>query len=126
MGSTTILTFRERTLRGVNTMRPPSTFASSGSPVRRPSLRRIGPGRTTWPFVETLVSMVRQSYPNLSPVATSATSDPPPNARLWLIVLLQKQGVVVTRDELKQALWPADTFVNYDANVNTTVNKLRQ
>jgi DNA-binding winged helix-turn-helix (wHTH) protein len=43
-----------------------------------------------------------------------------------LIVLLQKQGEVVTRDELKQALWPADTHVNYDANVNTTVNKLRQ
>jgi DNA-binding winged helix-turn-helix (wHTH) protein len=43
-----------------------------------------------------------------------------------LIALLQKQGEVVTRDELKQALWPADTHVNYDANVNTTVNKLRQ
>ena len=43
-----------------------------------------------------------------------------------LIVLLQKQGEVVSREELKQALWPADTHVNYDANVNTTVNKLRQ
>jgi len=43
-----------------------------------------------------------------------------------LVVLLQKQGEVVTREELKQALWPADTHVNYDANVNTTVNKLRQ
>lgn len=43
-----------------------------------------------------------------------------------LIVLLHKQGEVVTREELKQALWPADTHVNYDANVNTTVNKLRQ
>ena len=42
-----------------------------------------------------------------------------------LLVLLQKQGEVVTRDALKQALWPADTHVNYDANVNTTVNKLR-
>src|ERR1700746_994845 len=43
-----------------------------------------------------------------------------------LIVLLQKQGEGVTRDALQQALWPADTHVNYDANVNTTVNKLRQ
>jgi DNA-binding winged helix-turn-helix (wHTH) protein len=43
-----------------------------------------------------------------------------------LLVLIQKQGEVVTREELKQALWPADTHVNYDANVNTTVNKLRQ
>jgi DNA-binding winged helix-turn-helix (wHTH) protein len=43
-----------------------------------------------------------------------------------LMVLLQKQGEVVTREELKQALWPADIHVNYDASVNTTVNKLRQ
>jgi DNA-binding winged helix-turn-helix (wHTH) protein len=43
-----------------------------------------------------------------------------------LLVLLHKQGEVVTREELKQTLWPADTHVNYDANVNTTVNKLRQ
>src|SRR5258705_849976 len=43
-----------------------------------------------------------------------------------LMVLVHKQGEVVTREELKQALWPADTHVNYDANVNTTVNKLRQ
>ena len=43
-----------------------------------------------------------------------------------LIALIQKQGEVVTREELRQALWPADTHVNYDANVNTTVNKLRQ
>src|ERR1700740_56270 len=43
-----------------------------------------------------------------------------------LIVLLHKQGEVVTREELKQALWPADTHVIYDANGNTTENKLRQ
>jgi len=43
-----------------------------------------------------------------------------------LMVLVHKQGEVVSREELKQALWPADTHVNYDANVNTTVNKLRQ
>src|SRR5438876_11920503 len=41
-----------------------------------------------------------------------------------LIVLLQKQGEVVTRDELKQALWPGDTSVNDDANVKTTGYKL--
>jgi DNA-binding winged helix-turn-helix (wHTH) protein len=43
-----------------------------------------------------------------------------------LIVLLEKPGEVVTREELRQRLWPAETHVNYDANVNTTVNKLRQ
>jgi DNA-binding winged helix-turn-helix (wHTH) protein len=43
-----------------------------------------------------------------------------------LLSLLEKPGEVVTREELRMRLWPADTHVNYDANVNTTVNKLRQ
>lgn len=42
-----------------------------------------------------------------------------------LMALLEKPGEVVTRDEIRQKLWPAETHVNYDANVNTTVNKLR-
>lgn len=42
-----------------------------------------------------------------------------------LLTLLEKPGEVVTREELRIRLWPADTHVNYDANVNTTVNKLR-
>ena len=43
-----------------------------------------------------------------------------------LLALLEKPGEIVTREELRQHLWPDDTHVNYDANVNTTVNKLRQ
>jgi DNA-binding winged helix-turn-helix (wHTH) protein len=43
-----------------------------------------------------------------------------------LLTLLEKPGEVVTREELRLRLWPAETHVNYDANVNTTVNKLRQ
>src|SRR5436189_1102295 len=43
-----------------------------------------------------------------------------------LVALLQKPGEIVTREELRRQLWPSDTHVNYDANVNTTVNKLRQ
>lgn len=43
-----------------------------------------------------------------------------------LLILLERPGEVVTREELRSRLWPADTHVNYDANVNTAVNKLRQ
>jgi DNA-binding winged helix-turn-helix (wHTH) protein len=43
-----------------------------------------------------------------------------------LLALLQRPGEIVTREELRKQLWPSDTHVNYDANVNTTVNKLRQ
>ncbi len=42
-----------------------------------------------------------------------------------LLALLERPGEVITRDDLRKRLWPAGTFVNYDANVNTTVNKLR-
>jgi DNA-binding winged helix-turn-helix (wHTH) protein len=42
-----------------------------------------------------------------------------------LLALLEKPGEVVTREELRARLWPQGTFVNFDANVNTTVNKLR-
>jgi DNA-binding winged helix-turn-helix (wHTH) protein len=43
-----------------------------------------------------------------------------------LLALLEKQGEVVTREEIRAHLWPADVHVNYDANVNTHVNRLRQ
>jgi DNA-binding winged helix-turn-helix (wHTH) protein len=43
-----------------------------------------------------------------------------------LITLLERPGDVVTREELRARLWASHTHVNFDANVNTTVNKLRQ
>lgn len=42
-----------------------------------------------------------------------------------LLALIEKPGEIVTRGNLRVRLWPGGTFVNYDANVNTTVNKLR-
>jgi len=42
-----------------------------------------------------------------------------------LRVLLERRGEIVTRDELKQTLWPADTFVDFDDGLNTAVRKLR-
>jgi len=44
-----------------------------------------------------------------------------------LIALIEKQGEIVSREELRLRLWPGESSrVNYDANVNTTINKLRQ
>jgi len=42
-----------------------------------------------------------------------------------LLQLLSRPGDVVTREELRLQLWPADTFVDYDHSLNTAVNKLR-
>jgi Tol biopolymer transport system component/DNA-binding winged helix-turn-helix (wHTH) protein len=43
-----------------------------------------------------------------------------------LFLLLQRAGEVVTRDELRQQLWPADTFVDFDHGLNSAVARLRE
>jgi len=43
-----------------------------------------------------------------------------------LAILLQRPGQVVTREELRSAIWAADTFVDFDNGLNTSINKLRE
>jgi Tol biopolymer transport system component/DNA-binding winged helix-turn-helix (wHTH) protein len=43
-----------------------------------------------------------------------------------LSVLLERPGEVVTREELRQQLWPADTFVDFDHGLNSAVARLRE
>jgi cholera toxin transcriptional activator len=43
-----------------------------------------------------------------------------------LALLLGRPAEVVTREELRQKLWPADTFVDFDHSLNTAVNKIRE
>ncbi|MEP6919167.1 MAG: winged helix-turn-helix domain-containing protein, partial [Acidobacteriota bacterium] len=42
-----------------------------------------------------------------------------------LCALLEGGGDVVTRDELRQRLWPADTFVDFEHGLNSAVRRLR-
>ena len=42
-----------------------------------------------------------------------------------LVALLERPKEVVTRDELRQRLWPQDTFVDFDHGLNTAMVKLR-
>jgi TolB-like protein/DNA-binding winged helix-turn-helix (wHTH) protein/tetratricopeptide (TPR) repeat protein len=41
-------------------------------------------------------------------------------------MLLERPGEVVTREELRQALWPGDTFVDFDHGLNNAINRLRE
>ena len=43
-----------------------------------------------------------------------------------LELLLNRAGEVVTREEIQQKLWPADTFVDFEHGLNTSIKKLRQ
>lgn len=42
-----------------------------------------------------------------------------------LSMLLESPGEVVTRDEMRQKLWPADTFVDFEHSLNSAIKKLR-
>ena len=42
-----------------------------------------------------------------------------------LVLLLQRPGEVVTREELQKDLWPADTFVDFEQGLNNAMKRLR-
>jgi TolB-like protein/DNA-binding winged helix-turn-helix (wHTH) protein len=42
-----------------------------------------------------------------------------------LAMLLERPGMIVTREELRQKLWPTDVFVDFDQGLNKAINKLR-
>ena len=43
-----------------------------------------------------------------------------------LAMLLEHPGGVVTREEVRKRLWPADTFVDFDHGLNKAINKIRE
>ena len=43
-----------------------------------------------------------------------------------LLMLLQRRGDIVTREELREQLWPKDTFVDFDHGLNAAVKRLRE
>jgi Tol biopolymer transport system component/DNA-binding winged helix-turn-helix (wHTH) protein len=49
----------------------------------------------------------------------------PPQSLQILQMLLERPGELVTRDELRQALWPGDTFVDFDHGVNNSIKRIR-
>ncbi len=42
-----------------------------------------------------------------------------------LVALLERPGELVSREELRNRLWPTDTFVNFENSLNSAVNRLR-
>jgi len=59
---------------------------------------------------------------------------PDPNNRVLLReqvfqvlrMLLEREGKIVTREEIKGRLWPADTVVDFDRSINATIKTLRR
>src|ERR1700751_4120416 len=42
-----------------------------------------------------------------------------------LALLLERSGDMVTREELRHKLWPAEAFVDFDVGLNTAIKRLR-
>jgi TolB-like protein/DNA-binding winged helix-turn-helix (wHTH) protein len=49
-----------------------------------------------------------------------------PQPFLVLQSLLERPGELVTREELRQRLWPDNTFVNYDLALKKCINRIRE
>ena len=43
-----------------------------------------------------------------------------------LLMLVERAGELVTREEIKKKLWPNDTVVEFDDSIHTALKKLRQ
>jgi DNA-binding winged helix-turn-helix (wHTH) protein len=43
-----------------------------------------------------------------------------------LVALLENSGEVISREELRNRLWPQDTFVDFDGSLRVAVGKLRE
>jgi cholera toxin transcriptional activator len=42
-----------------------------------------------------------------------------------LLMLVERPGEIVTRDEIQRQLWPDGTIVNYEVSINQAISKLR-
>jgi len=43
-----------------------------------------------------------------------------------LLMLLERRGQLLTREEISRELWPEGTFVDYEHGVNSAVNRIRE
>src|SRR5215467_10806196 len=43
-----------------------------------------------------------------------------------LRILLEQPGTTITREELRQKVWPSDTFVDFDHGINNAIKRLRE
>ena len=43
-----------------------------------------------------------------------------------LAMLLERPGELVTREEIREKLWPQDTFIDFEHSVNSSIKRLRE
>jgi DNA-binding winged helix-turn-helix (wHTH) protein len=43
-----------------------------------------------------------------------------------LRILLEHPGKIITREDLREKIWPSDTFVDFDHGINNAIKRLRE
>jgi DNA-binding winged helix-turn-helix (wHTH) protein len=43
-----------------------------------------------------------------------------------LLLLVSRAGEVVTREDIREALWGSDTFVDFEQGVNSAIKQVRE
>ncbi len=102
----------------------PATFPSCSFRVNsRPDGRKL---RDISCVTDSISTSAR--LPPTSPRASCSETAPPPSSGqpfVFLAALLKRPGELVTREELRQRLWPDGTFVEHDLGLNKAAAKLR-
>jgi Tol biopolymer transport system component/DNA-binding winged helix-turn-helix (wHTH) protein len=98
--------------RGCGMLPPRSLFSMPGNSTSVSAVIRFGPFDADLQAQELRKHGVRLRLPGQS--------------FQILKMLLERPGNLVSREELQKALWPSDTFVDFDHSLNAAVNRLRE
>jgi DNA-binding winged helix-turn-helix (wHTH) protein/Tol biopolymer transport system component len=88
--------------------------------------RRIAPARTKEPAVDVSFGPFEVDLKTHEIKKNGVRIQLTGQAFRVLTILLQNPNQLVLREELKKALWPGDTFVDFEKGVNSAVNRLRE
>src|SRR6267154_448239 len=91
---------------------------TSGVPLGRSGLWEPAPLRRP-AFISHLLSSIHTPGKSGQPVKL------PPQPTKLLIFLTSRRGELVTREEIKESLWGADTFVDFEQGLNFCIKKIR-
>src|SRR6202011_3081583 len=90
-----------------------------------PPLGRSGLGTSTTPSTRVYFGSFELDPHTGELWKSGRPGKPPPHPTKLLIFLAGRRGELVTREEIKESLWGADTFVDFEQGLNFCIKKIR-
>jgi len=106
----------------------------SRKPVLMPTSRRVRFGSFELDLSTGELGSISGPDPKNPEPDNPEPNNPEPNNKVILReqvfqvlrMLLERQGKIVTREEIQRRLWPGDTVVDFDHSINATIRTLRR